>query len=404
MLEVKLAKLEAEEKLYSHLVQNLNLKKIEATLSKALGSFALYPIDKKSVTNDKDLECKLCRSAKVNPFECPVIKNGFCYPVRHENETFAYIIACRLKDKPPQAVLDLFGSFIETLLSSIAKEIEIEELHKTIKPRAIALSTVHTIHRLISSSLYLDPLLTPTVDLRTSKTKLKKVKIGRWAPGKAVKYGKSIKGDRYLATPLIDEDTIGVITLYDKVDNQSFNKYDVEIMKTLAEQAAIAIKNAQLYKEQEKLTMGSIRALAQLIESRGPGLYAPKASFLRIVQLMGQEFKMSEHELKTLQYATLLHDAGELMVPEKVLRKKGKLTDKEYKLIKEHPLKGAKIIKSLKSLKSIAPIIMSHHENYDGSGYPKGLKAGEIPIGGQIMAVVAAFEAMITKSSLTRRL
>ena len=188
-----------------------------------------------------------------------------------------------------------------------------------------------------------------------------------------------------------------MITLYDKVDNQPFNKYDVEIMKTLAEQAAIAIKNAQLYKEQEKLTMGSIKALAQLIESRGPGLYAPKASFLRIVQLMGQEFKMSEHELKTLQYATLLHDAGELMVPEKVLRKKGKLTDKEYKLIKEHPLKGAKIIKSLKSLKSIAPIIMSHHENYDGSGYPKGLKAGEIPIGGQIMAVVAAFEAIITK-------
>jgi len=303
----------------------------------------------------------------------------------------------------------------------------LEELYKTIKSRAVALSTVHTVHRLITSSLYLDELLSriarlsmqiitanrcsiklidsrkknllpkATVDLRTKKTKLKKVRIGRWAPGKAVKYGKSIRGDRYLATPLIDEDIIGVITLYDKIGNRPFNHSDVEIMRTLAEQAAIAIKNAQLYKEQEKLTMGSIKVLAQIIESKGTGIYVPKSSFLRIVQLIGQEFKMSEHELKTLQYATLLHDAGELMVPERVLKKKGKLTDREYKLIKEHPLKGAKIIKSLKSLKSIAPIIMYHHENYDGTGYPKGLKGNEIPLGARIMAVVGSFEAMITK-------
>jgi len=236
-----------------------------------------------------------------------------------------------------------------------------------------------------------------TVDLRIEKIKLKKVKIGRWAPGKAVKYGKSIKGMRYLATPLIDEDTIGVITLYDKINRETFNEFDAEIMRTLAEQAAVAIKNAQLFKEQEKLTMGSIKALAQIIKSRGTGICIPKSSFLKIVQLIGHEFKMRESELKTLQYATLLHDTGELMIPENVIRKKGKLTEKEYMLIKEHPLKGAKIIKSLKSLKSIAPLILHHHENYDGTGYPKGLKGAEIPLGARIMGVVGAFEAMITR-------
>ena len=66
-------------------------------------------------------------------------------------------------------------------------------------------------------------------------------------------------------------------------------------------------------------------------------------------------------------------------------------------MIKEHPLKGAKIIKSLKSLKPVAPIIISHHENFDGSGYPQGLKGNEIPLGARIMGVVGAFEAMITK-------
>jgi len=440
-----------EKKLIVRIAAAFDLKKVKDAFSKYLGSFSLWLITKKGCDREK-IKTDLCgvaksgagrekacldgiegvvqragKSKKMGTFECPFRRYGFCYPLVYNDDVFGYIIACQMQSRPDKETLELFSYLIETGLKGIKKELELEELYKTIKPRAVALSTVHTVHRLITSSLYLDELLSriarlsmqiiranrcsiklidskkktllpkATVDLRTEKTKLKKVKIGRWAPGKAVKYGKSIRGDKYLATPLIDEDIIGVITLYDKIEKQPFNHSDVEIMRTLAEQAAIAIKNAQLYKEQEKLTMGSIKALAQIIESKSTGIYVPKSSFLRIVQLIGQEFRMSELELKTLQYATLLHDAGELMVPEKVLKKKGKLTDREYRLIKEHPLKGAKIIKSLKSLKSITPIIMYHHENYDGTGYPKGLKGGEIPLGARILAVVGAFEAMITR-------
>ncbi|MGB2705667.1 MAG: HD domain-containing phosphohydrolase [Candidatus Omnitrophota bacterium] len=447
-----------EKRLIVRIGAVFDLKKVKAAFSKYLGSFSLWLIYKKTCDREK-IKHELCKTAKssernekacldgiegvvrkagkskkIETFECAIKRHGFCFPLVYEGEAFGYIIACQMRNHPDSETLELFSYLIETGLRGIKNEIELEELYKTVKPRAVALSTVHTIHRLITSSLYLDELLSriarlsmqiiranrcsiklidskkktllpkATVDLRTEKAKLKKVKIGRWAPGKAVKYGKSIRGDRYLATPLIDEDIIGVITLYDKIGKQPFNHSDVEIMRTLAEQAAIAIKNAQLYKEQEKLTMGSIKALAQIIESKGTGIYTPKSSFLRIVQLIGQEFEMREHELKTLQYATLLHDAGELMVPEEVLKKKGKLTDREYKLIKEHPLKGAKIIKSLKSLKSITPIIMYHHESYDGAGYPKGLKGGEIPLGARIMAVVAAFEAMITKRPYRVRL
>lgn len=437
--------------LFRHLAENVDLKKTEAALAKLLGTFTLRFIDKETALSDEKFADKLCKliksgknmspcvlaardaiekaekSRKLEPFECPISGYGFSYALEENNEIIGYLIGCRLKEKPPQAYLDLFGYFIETIINNIKKETQLEDLYKMAKPRAIALSTVHTVHRLITSSLYLDELLSrvarlsmqiikaqrcsiklvdsskkillpkATVDMRTKEAKLKKVKIGRWAPGKAVKYGKSIRGDRYLATPLMDEDIIGVITLYDKVDKLPFNEFDVEIMRTLAEQAAIAIKNAQLYKEQEKLTIGSIRALAQIIESRGVGIYTPKTSFIKIVRLIGQDFKMREYDLKILQYASLLHDAGELMLPEKLLRKKGKLTKREYKLIKEHPLKGAKIIKSLKSLKSVAPLIMSHHENFDGTGYPKGLKGSQIPLGARIMGVVGAFEAMVAK-------
>ena len=444
--------MEEQNKLLENLAKNINLKKAESSLAKLLGAFSLRLIDKKTVDADDKLEQKLCKavrkekgkvnlcigtareamkkaekSKRVEPFECPLSGYGFSYALEKDNDIFGYLIGCRLKDKPPQTYLDIFGYFIETILNNIKKETELEKVYKMAEPRAIALSTVHTVHRLITSSLYLDELLSrvarlsmqiikakrcsiklvdsrrktllpkATVDIRKKTAKLKKVKIGKWAPGKAVKYGKSIRGDQYLATPLIDEDVIGVITLYDKVNNQPFDNFDVEIMRTLAEQSAIAIKNAQLYKEQEKLTMGSIKALAQIIESRYAGIYTPKSSFLKIMRLMGQDFNMREYELKMLQYATLLHDAGELMVPDELLRKKGKLTEREYKLIKEHPLKGARIIKSLKSLKSVAPMIMYHHENFDGTGYPKGLKGNEIPLGARIMCVVGAFEAMITK-------
>lgn len=408
MTNLEIASAEDQKKLLKRLGENLDLKKAEATLSKILGPLTLRLVDQKSVPKKSE-------------------EYDFIYPLKIGDNIPGYVIGCCFKNKPSSAHLDLLGYVIETILSSLKKEIEFNNLYETIKPRALALSTVHTVHRLITSSLHLNQLLSrvarlsmqvikaqrcsiklvdskrktllpkATVDVRTKKTKLKKVKIGKWAPGKAVKYEKSIKGDGYLATPLIDEEVIGVITLYDKLDGHSFNNFDVEIMKTLAEQSAIAIKNAQLYREQEKLTMGSIKALAQIIESRSAGICTSRSSFLRIVRLIGEEFKMNEYELKILQYASLLHDAGELMLPDDILRKRGKLTEREYKMIKEHPLKGAKIIKSLKSLKSLAPIIMYHHERFDGTGYPKGLKGSEIPLSARIMGLVGAFEAMITK-------
>ncbi len=429
MIEAGFTKTAEQKKLLGRLAEDSGLKKVKASLVRLSGSsFELHVMEKKEAikTFGSAFE-KARKSKKIELIKCKAKSYGFSYPLKLHDEVFGYVVGCGLAERLPRKQLDLVCCAVETAERSLRKEIKLEELYKTVKPRAIALSTVHTVHRLISSSLYLEELLPriarlsmqiidanrcsiklidskkktllpkATVDLRTKKTKLKKVKIGRWAPGKAVKYGKSIKANQYLATPLIDETVIGVITLYDKVNSQPFNNFDVEIMRTLCEQAAIAIKNAQLYKEQEKLTMGSIKALAQIINAKGSGIYTPKSSFLRMVRLVGQEFKMREYDLRNLQYATLLHDAGELMVPEKLLKKKGRLTEKEYKLIKEHPLKGAKIIKSLKSIKQIAPIIMFHHENFDGTGYPKGLVGSEIPLGARIVAVVGAFEAMITK-------
>lgn len=367
------------------------------------------------------------KTKRIQMFKCIGRLNGFVYPIVQGSKIYAYISMCHAQKDIPRQSIELFIGFLNALVKEIQKELELEKLYETLKPRAIALSTVHTVHRLISSTLDLDELLPriarlslhvvranrcsiklvdrahrvllpkTTVDLRKKKVRLKKVKVGMHAPGRAFKKSKSIRGETYMAIPLIDEDVIGVITLYDKVDGKPFSSFDQEIMQTLAEQAVIAIKNAQLYKEQERITVGSIKSLATILEGHAPGILAPRDSLARIAIEMGKAFKMRTEELRSLRYATLLHDAGEINVPGEILKKPSKLTGKEYNLVKEHPLKSIKIIKPLRALKGTYPIILHHHEKYDGTGYPKGLKGHQIPLGAKIMAVVAAFEAMIAK-------
>jgi HD-GYP domain-containing protein (c-di-GMP phosphodiesterase class II) len=359
---------------------------------------------------------------------------GLCYPIQKEDEVFAFVILCGLKKQVPHDLQKIFTCFTDTVVRETLKELELEEVNKTVRPRAIALSTVHTVHRLMSSTLDMNELLArisrlslqvlktnrcsiklvdkkgkmllpmATVDLRQKKATLKKVLVGRYAPGKAFKKGMTIRGKRFLATPLIDGDVVGVITLYDKTDGTEFSRFDEEIMKTLAEQSAIAIKNTQLFHEQESLTMSSIKCIAQLIETRPHGAQRAEASFLKLIAIIGRKFNMNQLEIKRLQYAAMLHNAGQISIPEKVLMKRGELTGREYEIVKKHPLKGAAILSNFKPLKLIVPIILYHHENYNGTGYPKGLKGEDIPLSARILGVVSSFEAMITDKPYRRAL
>ncbi len=368
-------------------------------------------------------------SKKLETFVCSMGRHGFIYPIVQGDAVYGYIGACYTKKDISSRILGVFAAFTDTVVREVQKELELSKLYETIRPRAIALSTVHTVHRLLTSTLDLNELLPriarlslqvvranrcsiklldskrkvllpkTTVDLRQRKAKLKKVRIGMWAPGRAAKFSRPVRGIDYLAIPLIDEDVIGVITVYDKIDETPFSSFDQEIMTTLAEQAVIAIKNAQLYKEQEKLTLGGIKSLAMVLSARAQGTFGPRASFLKIMNLVGLELHLDSQESRNLEYAVLLHDAGQIVVPDEVLTKPEKLTGEEYELVKEHPVRSVNIIKPIKALRLVIPILLHHHENYDGTGYPKGLKGNQIPLGARIMAVVGAFEAMITRRS-----
>ncbi|HNX91478.1 MAG TPA: HD domain-containing phosphohydrolase [Candidatus Omnitrophota bacterium] len=368
---------------------------------------------------------KVSRVHVMDIFDYSTDLCGICYPLLSDDRMFGCVVMAGMKRHPSENTQNIFKVFADTVVRETRKEVELEEMNATLRPRIVALSTVHTVHRLMTSTLNLNELLPriarlslqvlganrcsiklvdkkrkvlipkTTVDLRKKKAKLKKVQIGQYSPGKAVKKAMSIRGANYLATPLIDGDVVGVITLYDKLDGSEFNSYDEEIMKTLAEQAVTAIKNAQLFHEQELITMNSIKCIAMLLKMRVHGARKAEESFLKIIALIGRKFKMSEIDIKMMQYAEMLHDTGQISIPEEVLMKKGVLTGKEYDIVKTHPLTGANILSKFKPLKPIVPIILYHHENFDGTGYPKKLKGEEIPLGARILGIVSAFEAMV---------
>jgi HD-GYP domain-containing protein (c-di-GMP phosphodiesterase class II) len=212
---------------------------------------------------------------------------------------------------------------------------------------------------------------------------------------KIIKTAASIRQDRILGLPLISEDVIGAIIIKRNKDDYPFDKIDQEMLTTIAEQAIIGIKNLQLYEEQQRIVLGSIKSLVTLLDKRIPQGYTHSSYFSRLVILLAQQMHLDGKQIESLKYASLLHDAGKVDIPLEILTKTTKLTPKEYKIIKCHPLRGAQILRPLQILKPVIPIILHHHEKYNGTGYPSRLKKGQIPQGARIMAVADAFEAMV---------
>ncbi|BCV25539.1 HD-GYP domain-containing protein [Gelria sp. Kuro-4] len=110
----------------------------------------------------------------------------------------------------------------------------------------------------------------------------------------------------------------------------------------------------------------------------------------------GRRLRLSVKELEYIEQAALLHDVGKVGIPPRILKKPGRLTEKEYEQVKEHPLLGESVVKRVTALAHLAPLVRSHHEWYNGRGYPDGVAGEAIPLGARIISVADAFDAMTT--------
>jgi len=223
----------------------------------------------------------------------------------------------------------------------------------------------------------------------------KKAKVTGRIEKRILRTSSSIRKGNLLGIPLICEDVLGFIIIKRSRRGAEFDIYDQEMLMTMAEQAVIGIKNLQLYEDQQRIVFGSIKSLVTLLDTRVPQEYTHSPYFAKLVCALGSEMHLDEKQIETLKFASLLHDTGKADIPAEILTKTAKLTPEEYDIIKKHPVKGAQILRPLQILRPVIPIIMHHHEKYNGTGYPSHLKKGQIPLGARIMAVADAFEAMV---------
>jgi HD-GYP domain-containing protein (c-di-GMP phosphodiesterase class II) len=134
--------------------------------------------------------------------------------------------------------------------------------------------------------------------------------------------------------------------------------------------------------------------LGELIEIRDHYTGQHVKNIKEISDAVGKKMGLDQNKIEDLKLAASLHDIGKIGISDEILNKKGPLTEKEYEIIKKHPLTGAYAIRNIGRLKSIYKIILYHHERYDGKGYPFGLKGNEIPLCSRILSVMDAYDAM----------
>jgi cyclic di-GMP phosphodiesterase len=137
--------------------------------------------------------------------------------------------------------------------------------------------------------------------------------------------------------------------------------------------------------------------LGATIEARDPTTRGHCQRLARYGTALGKSLGLNDRDLSALERGGFLHDIGKIAVPDRVLLKGGRLDSSESKMMREHPVVGDALCAGLRSLRSVRPIVRHHHERLDGSGYPDGLRATEVPLLAQIIGIVDVFDALTTE-------
>jgi putative nucleotidyltransferase with HDIG domain len=148
------------------------------------------------------------------------------------------------------------------------------------------------------------------------------------------------------------------------------------------------------YTETRDLFYGTVQALSQAIDAKDGFTRGHADRVSRIAGAIARELGIAEREIEQIELAGLLHDIGKIGVEDRILMKPTRLDSDEQELMRRHPIYGASILEPSAALRPLVPIVLAHHENYDGTGYPQGLKGEEIPIGSRILLVADTYEAM----------
>lgn len=235
--------------------------------------------------------------------------------------------------------------------------------------------------------------------------------------GKAIKEGKIIiltdknedDYDNYLeVSPVVEQaiemvflpleydgTTIGVMSLGLK---NHLTESDLKILKVFTNQASAAIEKARMYEEIESNYFNIIKALVSTVEAKDTYTENHSIRVSQYSRMIAEEMGLSKEEVGYIDIAGLLHDIGKIGISDLILTKNGKLTDKEFKQIKKHPLNGGRIVSEMKLHKYIVDGVLLHHKRFDLKGYPE-IDIDSLPLSARIIGVADAFDAMTSNRS-----
>ncbi len=200
------------------------------------------------------------------------------------------------------------------------------------------------------------------------------------------------------------ENVFGWMAALNHVRDGEFGTVEASLLSSVAAILGIHSGNIELYRQQSKLLTGVVRALTSAIDAKDPYTCGHSDRVARIAVRLAEDLGCDDKMCKTLYLAGLLHDIGKIGVNDSVLRKAGKLTGEEYEHIKQHAEIGHRILHDLAKMEDVLPVVLHHHESWDGGGYPSGLTLDRIPLPARIVAVADAFDAMSSDRPYRRRM
>lgn len=174
---------------------------------------------------------------------------------------------------------------------------------------------------------------------------------------------------------------------------------EIQMIEALARFLGVFQENMARFVEQRAMFLGTLKALTSSIDAKDHYTHGHSERVALLSRKLATKLGLSEQEVERVWIAGVVHDVGKIGVPESVLMKPGKLTYEEFEQIKQHPLIGYEILKDIPPLAKMLPGVRSHHERWDGGGYPDGLAGENIPVIARILAVADAFDAMSSTRS-----
>lgn len=195
----------------------------------------------------------------------------------------------------------------------------------------------------------------------------------------------------------VANEVIGFLHVSTNSGKKKFNKNKLKLLTLLSSQIAPSLGMLLSKEQSQTVYIEMIETLARAIDAKDPYTKGHSDRVANYASAIARELSLPEEKIFEIRHMGLLHDIGKIGVKEGILTKQGALSFAEFDVIKMHPLIGERIISPIKIFKNSVPMVLYHHERFDGNGYLEGLKGEDIPLGARILTVADAFDAMVSQ-------